>query len=89
MKRRGWPAGVAVRHRPNEITRTWIGHETDLAANPEALEAYCQRMSNNDPDVAMIYYGQGAGAIGEIASARSIIDTMVADALVRLRRWSS
>ena len=39
----GWPAGVAVRHRPNEITRTWAGREEDLLTDHRAVDDYNQR----------------------------------------------
>lgn len=55
QSRPGWPAGVAVRHRPNEITRTWAGREEDLLRDKKAVADYNQRISNGDPAVAMLF----------------------------------
>ncbi len=88
LKRPGWPETVAVRHKPNEITETWGGREDELANSPEVLEAYYKRMSENDRAVAMIYYGQGAGMINEVKSAKQIVDDLVLGALKRLRSFA-
>ena len=80
----GWPDGVAVRHRPNEITDAWTGREEELAKNRDALDAYYKRISSGDPAVAMLLYGQGAAAIKEIRSAREIVDGLMAGARDRL-----
>ncbi len=87
LARRGWPEGVAVRHRPNEITTAWAGKEHDLAKTPETLTAYYQRITSGDPAVAMVYYGQGAGVITEVKTAKATIDDLVSDALKRLRSF--
>ena len=89
MKRQGWPETVAVRHRPNEITDTWAGREGELANKSDALDAYYKRMTDNDPAVAMVYYGQGAGMIAEVMSAKEIVDALVLGAMSRLRSFSS
>lgn len=51
LARRGWPEGVAVRHRPNKIAEAWAGKERDLANNPDTLAAYYQRITSGDPAV--------------------------------------
>jgi nitronate monooxygenase len=81
----GWPDGVAVRHLPNEITETWKGREAELATKREALDAYYSRISSGDPAVAMLLYGQGAGEITEVRSARDIVQGLVVGAADRLR----
>jgi nitronate monooxygenase len=88
LARRSWPDGVAVRHRPNEITAAWAGKEHELAKSPETLTAYYQRITSGDPALAMVYYGQGAGAISEVKTAKATIDDLVGDALKRLRRFN-
>lgn len=84
----GWPEGVAVRHRPNEITETWMGREADLLQNREALDAYYKRISSGDPAVSMLLYGQGAGTVTEVRTAKDIIDGLVTGASQRLRSFS-
>jgi nitronate monooxygenase len=81
----GWPAGVAARQRRNEITEQWKGREEELLKDRAALDAYYQRMSNGDPAVANLFYGQGAGAISELKSAHDIVNDMVSGAVKRLR----
>ena len=81
----GWPARVAARQRPNEITEQWKGREEELLKDRAALDAYYQRMSNGDPAVANLFYGQGAGAISELKSAHDIVNDMVSGAVRRLR----
>ena len=87
LSRQGWPQGVAVRHRPNEITDQWAGRESELVKSPAALDAYYRRMTNNDPAVEMVYYGQGAGAIKEMQSVQQVIDGLITGALSRLRSF--
>jgi nitronate monooxygenase len=80
----GWPDGVAVRHRPNEITEQWIGREAELLKDRASLDTYYKRISSGDPGVAMLLYGQGAGAITDVRSAKEIINDIVAGAIRRL-----
>ncbi len=89
LARQGWPEGVAVRHRPNEITTTWAGREEELAKRPDDLAVYYRRLTSGDPAVAMVYYGQGAAAIRAVKGAQETVDDMITDALVRLRRFSA
>jgi nitronate monooxygenase len=89
MSRQSWPPGVAVRHRPNDVTETWLGREDELARNPEAMADYYKRMSAKDPAVAMLYYGQGAGSIHKAKTAQAIIDDLVCDATAHMKRLST
>lgn len=81
----GWPEGVAVRQRPNEITENWKGREEELLKDRAALDTYYKRISSGDPAVANLFYGQGAGSIDELRSAHDIVNGMVTGALKRLR----
>ena len=53
----GWPDGVAVRHRRNEITEQWVGRESELLNDRAALDEYYKRISSGDPTVEMLLYG--------------------------------
>jgi len=79
-----WPTGIGLRSRRNEITDDWHGRENELAADPEAVEAYVHRFIQGDENVSLYVYGQGAGAISSVETAADIMDTMLADAQQRL-----
>ena len=74
-----------MRQRPNEITEQWKGREEELLKDRSALDGYHKRISEGDPAVANLFYGQGAGAINEVKSADDIIGDMVSGASLRLR----
>ena len=80
-----WPAGVAMRHRRNEITDRWHGHEDELAKDSQAKDRYFERLSDEDPAVDPLFYGQGAGSINQVKTVQETIESLVSDALTCLR----
>lgn len=79
-----WPTGIGLRLRCNEITDEWQGREAELAGDQDAVAAYARRLTEGDERVVPYLYGQGAGAISSVRSAREIIDTLLIDAERRL-----
>lgn len=79
-----WPTGIGLRLRGNEITNEWHGREAELGDDKDAVAAYVRRFTEGDERVLPYLYGQGAGAISSVRSAREIMDTLLVDAEQRL-----
>jgi hypothetical protein len=62
-----------------------LGREAELLKDRASLDTYYKRISSGDPGVAMLLYGQGAGAINEVKSAKEIMSDIVNGAIRRLR----
>jgi len=59
--------------------------KTKVIAPKPPIANCTQRMSNDGPAVANLFYGHGAGAISELKSAHDIVNEMVSGAVKRLR----
>lgn len=82
-----WPRGFTARIRRNAFTDRWHGREELLEQNI-AVEGprYRQAFEAGDPNNTAVWFGEAAGLIDSIEPAAVIIESMVADAAVQLRK---
>lgn len=82
-----WPRGFTARIARNRFTDRWHGREDELESNA-ALEGprYRQAFSEGDPDNTGVWFGEAAGLVHAIEPAADIIQRMLADAALHLRR---
>ena len=69
-----WPDGIAGRVYRNRLVREWDGRDADILANREELatDAAAAR-ARQDPDMASVYMGQGAGQVQAIRPAGDVV----------------
>lgn len=82
-----WPPEYRGRALANAFTAAWQGHEDDLAADRSAHHQLHEAKARGDFDTAVIYAGQGVGALSREASAKTVISEMAEQAEALLRRW--
>ena len=82
-----WPAGFTARIRRNAFTERWHGREAELERNI-AVERprYQQAFTEGDPDNTAVWFGEAAGLIHAIEPAATIVERMVTEATLQLRR---
>jgi nitronate monooxygenase len=85
-----WPPGFTARTRRNRFTERWLGHEEELKS-AIAVEGprYRQAFEAGDPEDTAVWFGEAAGLVHSIEPAGTIIDTMVAGAVERLRQGAA
>lgn len=82
-----WPPTYRGRALANAFTAAWHGHEDDLARQTDAHQQLQAARARGDYDTAVIYAGQGVGALSREASALAVISEMAEGAEALLRRW--
>lgn len=84
-----WPERYSVRTVNSEIIETWHGRERELREaverNPEFGGEPYEGLANGDARVVGAIVGEAAGLIRGVATAGSIIETLVAEAEAVLR----
>ncbi|WP_298106922.1 nitronate monooxygenase family protein [Bradyrhizobium sp.] len=76
-----WPAPFTARTLVNDHARRWIGRETELVHNVEAVAAeYGVQRDAGNYDVAAVFAGGAAGLIHDIPPAREIVERIVSEA---------
>lgn len=82
-----WPAEFTARIRRNAFAARWHGHEEELRRNV-ATEGprYQQASAAGDPENAAVWFGEAAGLIHSIEPAAVIVQRMVSEAALLLRR---
>ncbi len=76
-----WPAPFTARTLINEHARRWIGRETELVHNVEAVAAeYTAERDAGNYDVAAVFAGGAASLIHDIPPAREIVERIVTEA---------
>lgn len=68
-----WPPPYAGRALRNTFTDTWHGREAELAGSPEAARRFARAKAAEDYDIAVIYAGQGVGAVREERPAEQVV----------------
>ncbi len=71
---RPWPEGIAGRVYTNRMVREWDGRDAEILAHREELatDAAAAR-ARNDPEMASVYMGQGAGRVNAIRPAAEVV----------------
>jgi nitronate monooxygenase len=76
-----WPAPFTARTLINDHARRWIGRETELIHNVEAVAAeYATERDAGNYAVAAVFAGQAVGLIHDIPPACEIVDRIVNEA---------
>ena len=76
-----WPAPFTARTLINDHARRWIGRETELVHNVEAVAAeYAVQRDAGNYDVAAVFAGGAAGLIHDIPPAAEIVERIVSEA---------
>jgi nitronate monooxygenase len=76
-----WPAPFTARTLINDHARRWIGRETELVHNVEAVAAeYAIERDAGNYDVAAVFAGQAVGLIHDIPPAAEIVERISGEA---------
>ena len=76
-----WPAPFTARTLINDYARRWMGRETELVHNLEAVAAeYAAARDAGNYDVSAVFAGQSAGLIHDVPPAAEIVDRIVNEA---------
>jgi nitronate monooxygenase len=76
-----WPAPFTARTLINDHARRWIGRETELVHNVEAVAAeYAAERDAGNYDVAAVFAGQAVGLIHDIPPAAEIVERISSEA---------
>lgn len=76
-----WPAPFTARTLVNDHARRWMGRETELVHNVEAVAAeYANQRDAGNYDVAAVFAGQAVGLIHDIPPAAEIVERIVSEA---------
>lgn len=87
VRERDWPERFTGRVLKNAFVSEWLGRETDLRADKDNQVArYKQAVADDDVSVLATIVGEGIGLIRSIEPAAKIIDRLVTQAEVVLRR---
>ena len=75
-----WPAPFTARTLINDHARRWIGRETELVHNVEAVAAeYAAQRDGGNYDVAAVFAGGAAALIHDIPPAAEIVERIVTE----------
>jgi nitronate monooxygenase len=76
-----WPAPFTARTLINDHARQWMGRETELVHDVEAVAAaYAAEREAGNYDVAAVFAGQAVGLIHDIPPAAEIVERIVGEA---------
>jgi nitronate monooxygenase len=76
-----WPEPFTARTLINDHARRWMGRETELVHNVEAVAAkYAAERDAGNFDVAAVFAGQAVGLIHDIPPAGEIVERIVSEA---------
>ncbi len=69
-----WPVGIAGRVYRNRLVREWDGRDAEVMAHREELATdVATARASQDPDLASVYMGQGAGQVSSIRPAAEVV----------------
>jgi nitronate monooxygenase len=76
-----WPAPFTARTLINDHARQWMGRESELIHNVEAVAAeYAAERDAGNFDVSAVFAGQAVGLIHDIPPAAEIVERIVSEA---------
>jgi nitronate monooxygenase len=81
----GWPGRYTGRALRNAFIDTWDGREEELRADAEAREQFALGHQAGDPDVAMVWAGEGTDLITAVEPAGELVGQIIAQAEALLR----
>ena len=76
-----WPEGIAGRVYRNRLVREWDGRDAEVMARREELatDAAAAR-ARQDPELASVYMGQGAGQVRAVRPAAEVVQEICEEA---------
>jgi nitronate monooxygenase len=81
----GWPLEFPARFVRNETSGHWHGREPELEAVAEVERAQYAKIPMDDVTRRLVLAGEGLDLIGDIPSAREVVERIVAEAIGTLR----
>lgn len=75
-----WPRGYTGRAVRNDFLDRWTGHERQLREDDAAREAFRQAVVDGDPDTALLWAGEGVGAVTALEPAGELVRRIGEDA---------
>ena len=81
----GWPRPYTGRALRNAFADAWDGREEELRASAEAREQFTVGHQAGDPDVAMVWAGEGTDLITAVEPAGDLVTRIMAQAEGLLR----
>jgi nitronate monooxygenase len=84
-----WPREFPARYVRNETSDRWDGKEAELETAAEAERAAYAAIPMDDVARRLVLAGEGLDLIGDIPSARDLVERIVADAIETLRRGTA
>ena len=85
-----WPPGIAGRVYRNRLVRQWHGKDAEVLARREELASdAAQARARQDPELASVYMGQGAGQVHVIRPAAEVLQEICVSAedILRQTAW--
>src|SRR5262249_30899601 len=80
-----WPSPYTGRTVRNALTDAWDGREEALRASPEAREQFTVGHQAGDPDVGLVWAGEGTDLITTVEPAGNLVTRIMAQAEGLLR----
>ena len=82
----GWPRPYTGRALRNAFADAWEGREEELRASAEARKQFTVGHQAGDPDIAMVWAGEGVDLITDVEPAGSLVTRIIAQAEGLLHR---
>ena len=80
-----WPRPYTGRALRNAFVDSWDGREAELRADPGALDRFARRHQAGDPDVALVWAGEGTDLITAVEPTGNLVTRIMAQAEGLLR----
>jgi len=81
-----WPQGIAGRVYSSPFVREWGDRDDEVSRRREELRQQTEAAYHEDPEVAAVYMGEGAGAVTSIRPAAEVVREICDDAERILRQ---
>ena len=83
-----WPGPYTGRALRNAFADAWDGREAELRANPSARQRFTRGHQAGDPDIALVWAGEGTDLITAVEPAANLVTQITAQAERILRGTS-
>ena len=83
-----WPGPYTGRALRNAFADAWDGREAELRANPSARQRFTRGHRAGDPDIALVWAGEGTDLITAVEPAANLVTQITAQAERILRGTS-
>ena len=83
-----WPSPYTGRALRNAFAGAWDGREAELRADPGARQRFARGQQAGDPDIALVWAGEGTDLINAVEPAANLVTQITAQAERTLRETS-